>query len=199
MAKKKQNLYQHKIDLVNLKIKNRPNEKFRKLLEDIQYRGYEVEELSDGRKIVITKPGGKYVFGKVRREDFIVWVYNPADSSLWAISHKNIEDDIHEKRGVDPKVALKILDALEKVYYGEEPDDVLKSNDFTNPCGESPEVLLKSYKWIWGQEDCNYPEGKGRAMSWGGWKKDGNKWIKTGKGLIDLRNQLRDELEKVGK
>lgn len=72
MAKKKKNLYQHKIDLVNLKIKNRPSEEFRKLLEDIQYRGYEVEELSDGRKIVITKPGGKYVYGKVRREDFIV-------------------------------------------------------------------------------------------------------------------------------
>jgi hypothetical protein len=41
-------------------------------------------------KIVITKPGGKFVFGKVKREDFMVWVYNPNDSTLWLISHKDI-------------------------------------------------------------------------------------------------------------
>ena len=31
--------------------------------------------------------------------------------------------------------------------------------------GESPKLLLKVYKCIWGQEDCNYPTGEGRAMS----------------------------------
>ena len=39
-------------------------------LIDLPYRGYEVEELSDGRKIVITKPGGKSVYGRPKKEDF---------------------------------------------------------------------------------------------------------------------------------
>jgi len=73
----KRNIYTHEIELINLKIKNRPREEFRKLLEKVKYRGYEVEQLVDGKKIVITKPGGKFVFGRVKREDFMVWVYNP--------------------------------------------------------------------------------------------------------------------------
>ncbi|HVA66304.1 MAG TPA: hypothetical protein VNK24_05195 [Elusimicrobiota bacterium] len=33
--------------------------------------------------------------------------------------------------------------------------------------GEKVDLLLKVYKWIWGQEDCNYPqpENEGRYMS----------------------------------
>ena len=58
----KKNIYKHEIELTNLKIKNKPREEFRKLLENIKYKGYEVEDLSDGRKIVITKPGGKRTF-----------------------------------------------------------------------------------------------------------------------------------------
>ena len=82
----KKNLYRHKIELANLKIINRPREEFAKLLENINYRGYKVEDLSDGRKIVITKPGGKFTFGKIKREDFMVWIYNPTDLTLWLIT-----------------------------------------------------------------------------------------------------------------
>jgi len=57
------------------------------------------------------------------------------------------------------------------VYNGEDPNQILEDADLKNLSGESPEVLLKAYKWIWGQEDVNYPAGKGRAMSWEGWKK----------------------------
>jgi len=59
--------------------------------------------------------------------------------------------------------------------------------------GESPEVLLKAYKWIWGQEDVNYPTGKGRAMSWEGWKKKNEEMVKTGTGLKDLLVKLQSE------
>ncbi|MEM3829952.1 MAG: hypothetical protein QXP36_12190 [Conexivisphaerales archaeon] len=168
----KKNIYKHEIELTNLKIENKPREEFRKLLERIKYKGYEVEQLSDGRKIVITKPGGKFTFGKSsdksrrsRREDFMVWVYNPKDLTLWLISHKDIYNDLEEKGRVDSNETSKIIDALERVFNGEDPDDVLRDKKLSNPIGEQPEVLLKAYKWIWGQEDCNYPEGKGREMS----------------------------------
>jgi hypothetical protein len=144
----KRNIYTHEIELSNLQIKNRPREDFRKLLEKVKYRGYEVEQLSDGRKIVITKPGGKFVFGKVKREDFMVWVYNPTDSTLWLISHKDIYNDLEEKGEASPKATIKIIDALERVYYGKEPDYVLKTRKLESPNGEPSEVLLKAYKWI---------------------------------------------------
>lgn len=174
----KKNIYTHEIELTNLQIKNRPREGFRKLLEKVKYRGYEVEQLADGRKIVITKPGGKFVFGKIKREDFMVWVYNPNDSTLWLISHKDIYNDLKEKGKVSPDKTIKIIDALERVFNGEEPDDILKIAELNRPTGEPPEVLLKAYEWIWGQEDCNYPEGEGREMSM--------------KGLRELRQKLRE-------
>jgi len=57
-----------------------------------------------------------------------------------------------------------------------------------------PLIVLKAYKWIWGQEDCNYPppKYKGRAMSWEGWEKIGEKWAKTGDGIEDLRDRLKN-------
>lgn len=195
---RRRNIYTHSIDLTDLHIKNAEKEEFRKKLEGISYRGYEVEKISDGRSIVITKPGGKLIFGAIRREDFMVWIYNPNQKTLWLISHKNIIEDLREKGSVDPKETLAIILALEKVYKGKEPDDVLKYTMFKNPAGESPEVLLKAYKWIWGQEDVNYPTGKGRAMSWEGLKKnEKGEWEKTGQGIADLRDALKEKkLEK---
>ncbi len=166
----KKNIYNHAIDLSLLTIKNAPREKFREELEKISYRGYEVEQLSDGRKIVITKPGGKFIFGSIKREDLMVWIYNEKDNSLWLISHKNILNDLEEKVAANENEAIKIINALERVYNGEEPDDVLKDSALNTPCGELPELLLKAYKWIWGQEDCNYPTGQGRDMSMNGIK-----------------------------
>jgi len=172
----KKNIYKHEIELTNLKIKNKPREEFRKLLENIKYKGYEVEHLSDGRKIVITKPGGKRTFDN-RKEDFMVWIYNPNDLTLWLISHKDIYKNLEEKGKLDPEETIKIIDALEKVFNGVDPDDILKDTKLNNPTGEHPEVLLKAYKWIWGQEDCNYPEGEGREMSM--------------KGIRELRNMIK--------
>ncbi len=75
-----------------------------------------------------------------------------------------------DKSKADKADTIKILEAFERVYNGEEPDDILKSLALNNPTGENPEALLKAYKWIWGQEDVNYPTGQGRAMSWEGLK-----------------------------
>jgi len=83
MARK--NIYTHSIDLMKLSIKNAEREDFVKELEKIPYRGYEVEDLSDGRKIVIVKPGGKQSFGRIRKEDYFVFIYNPKEQALWQI------------------------------------------------------------------------------------------------------------------
>lgn len=195
MARK--NIYYHSIDLKKIKIANAPIEEFMDALKAIEYRGYEVEDISDGQKIVIVKPGGKHSYGRMSKEDFFVFIFTPADNSLWQITHKQIYQDLEEKGNANPKATIEIIDALERVYNGEEPDIFLAHANLKNPIGENPEAILKAYKWIWGQEDINYPPPKfiGRKMSWEGLKKDedGN-WCKTGTGIADLRDSIKKKI-----
>lgn len=161
------NYYKHSIDLKKLVIKNDTRENFVRKLEQIEYRGYEVEQLADGRKIVITKPGGKSVYGRPKKEDFLVFIFQPKENGLWQITHKQILEDLYLKSEESTEETLKLITLLERTLNGEEPDnfiDEISALKFQN--GESPESLIKAYKWIWGQEDVNYPKGKGRNMSW---------------------------------
>jgi len=171
MPSKRKNIYTHSIDLKKLQIKNLPHDEFAKYIAQIPYRGYEVEKLQDGRKIIIAKPGGKRgMYGTIKKEDFFVFIFEPPDT-LWQISHKQIYMDLEEKSVSNPEHTIKILEVLEEVYNGVEPKaDVIKQLNSEKYTGESPEALIKAYKWIWGQEDVNYPppKFKGRAMSWEG-------------------------------
>ena len=91
---KKWNIYTHDIDLNKVSIKNASSKDFATAIEKIPYRGYEVEDISDGRKIVIVKPGGKQALGRIRKEDFFVFIYNPREQTLWQAIHKQIYEDL---------------------------------------------------------------------------------------------------------
>ena len=82
----------------------------------------------------------------------------------------NIESELELPFPFD-KSNSELFKLFEKTYNGEEPNDFIdeiRSLKFSS--GESPEALIKTYKWIWGQEDVNYPNKLGRAMSWEGFK-----------------------------
>lgn len=165
MAKK--NLYIHSIDLKEISIANAEKGKFAQEIINIPYRGYEVERCADGRKIVITKPGGKSVFGHPNKEDIMVFIYDPSNASLWQITHQQILDDVTEKCNSSKQGGKKLIQLLERTFHGEEPNGFLDEiNALSFSCGENPEELIKAYKWIWGQEDVNYPNGERRLMSW---------------------------------
>ncbi len=173
------NYYKHQIDLESLDIKNTSKEQFINLLENIPYRGYKVEDIQDGRKIIITKPGGKSAYGRPKKEDFLVFIYNSEEESLWQITHKQILEDLESKANEDKSKTIILIDLLERTYKGEEPNDFIDDIKILKfDTGELPEVLIKVYKWIWGQEDVNYPNGEGRTMSW--------------KSITELRNTLKD-------
>ena len=63
----------------------------------------------------------------------MVWIHDPKDNSLWMISHKNILNDLKEKGAVSSADTIKIIDALERVFNGEDPDDILKEGQLKNP------------------------------------------------------------------
>jgi hypothetical protein len=161
------NIYQHSIDLKKIEIKNSEKNIFSEKLIDLPYRGYEVESLANGKKVVITKPGGKSIYGRPKKEDFLVFIYNQEVNSLWQISHKQIFEDVEQKSIESKSETIKLINLLERTLNGEEPNDFIEEIQKLNfNCGESPETLIKVYKWIWGQEDVNYPAGEGRLMSW---------------------------------
>lgn len=164
---KVRNIYNHTIDLKKITIKNTSRKEFAQALIDLPYRGYEVEDLSDGRKIVLTKPGGKTSYGRLSKEDFLVFIYTPATNDLWQIAHAQILEDLKQKAQLDPVQTKKLIDLFEQVLKGTDPEDIIQDiTCISIPIGEQPEALLKAYKWIWGQEDVNYPTGEGRMMSW---------------------------------
>jgi hypothetical protein len=161
------NIYHHSIDLKRIEINNTDKENFAQQLELLEYRGYEVESLANGNKIVITKPGGKSVYGRIKKEDFLVFIFYPETNGLWQISHQQIFDDIIGKSEEDKAKTVILINLLERVCDGEEPNDFIDEiSALVFQIGETAETLLKVYKWIWGQEDVNYPNGKGRLMSW---------------------------------
>lgn len=157
--------FEYDIKLIPLDIENDEQDIFRQKLNDIPYLLYEVETLANGDKIVINKPGGKRNFGRLSRNDFMVFIYNATDKTLWLISHKELFADLVLKKEYDENSALKIVRGLLDVCNGKEPDDVIKYRHITNTVGLPIDTIYKVYKWIWGQEDCNYPKQKGRWLS----------------------------------
>lgn len=157
--------FEYDVKLVPLQVENMEQNAFRATLNNIPYLLYEVETLNSGEVIAINKPGGKRNFGRLSRDDFMVFIYNPSERSLWLISHKEISDDITSKYKENQKQTLLLLKGLYHVCCGEEPDDVISQIKLKDTIGIPIETIFKAYKWIWGQEDCNYPTKKGRWLS----------------------------------
>lgn len=158
-------IFRYNVNLVPLHIENREQDIFRDELKNIPYLLYEVENLSTGEIIAINKPGGKRNFGRLSRDDFMVFIFNPCEQSLWLISHSEISDDIADKYKHDKREALLLIKGLYNVCCGDEPDDVIARLQLRDTIGIPVETILKVYKWIWGQEDCNYPTKAGRWLS----------------------------------
>lgn len=158
-------IFKYRVNLVPLEIENQEQEVFRDDLLNIPYLLYEVEQLATGEIIAINKPGGKRNFGRLSRDDFMVFIYNPDEESLWLISHNEISDDITEKYEYDKESAVLLIESLYHVCCGDEPDYVLRRMRLRDTVGIPVETILKVYKWIWGQEDCNYPTKAGRWLS----------------------------------
>ena len=90
-------MFNYKVNLVPIDIPNQPQDEFRENLLHVPYLLYEVERLSNGDVIAINKPGGKRNYGRLSRDDFMVFICNPTEDTLWLISHDEISDDIAEK------------------------------------------------------------------------------------------------------
>jgi hypothetical protein len=137
-----------------------------------------VWELSTGDKIYLEFPGKKSIEDRHYLGPFELdyavnvegWV-NTEDGQT--PRHAEIFSDIYWKTKEAkikmgyPRLASELKHAVNEVYEGEYPDDVLQRNSYLNEfnVGNSPEVLLHSIFWIAIQEDFNYAKYQGRGMS----------------------------------
>jgi hypothetical protein len=140
----------------------------RDTLNNLPFLAYHVETLQDGRKVCITKPGGKQFFGTVQPNDFMVWIYDESQHDRWRISHAEIKDDVTKKLAADTTLGSAFVDKLLEVCNGAEPSEIFadaRMIDLSQLPGLPADLILKAYKWIWVQEDCNYPTGDGRWLS----------------------------------
>ena len=151
-----------------LTIENAERVSFRRALVAIPKGNYEVEQLSDGRTVCIVKPGGKVQEGYAH--DFEVLLCDSAKTQGWRISHTAIYNDVKKKLAANRLNGEQVIKALWEVHDGKEPKEVLaaRANLSADLPGHPAEALLKVYKWVWGQEDCNFPDWpkeKGRTLS----------------------------------
>lgn len=151
-----------KVLMTPMRVKNKEPQEFRQQIINTPLLAYDVEDLKDGRKVLVSKPGGKSV------HNIMVWIYEGPNGTHWRPSHGGIYKDLAEKLKADKGRGLKVLDALQRVFSGEDPDDILERDPKIGESlpGHPVDLLLKAYKWIWVQEDCNYPPPhQGRQMS----------------------------------
>ncbi len=124
----KKTIINHDVELHKLNIKNKERDKFRADLNSIPYLLYEVETLKNGEKIVINKPGGKRNYGKLAKDDLMVFIYSPSECELWLISHDEILEDLKQKYDTSREETIKLIVALKDVCDGMEPLEAMERN-----------------------------------------------------------------------
>jgi hypothetical protein len=129
-------------ELPKLNIPNAEKNKFRQALMKIKPGKYEVEQLNDGKKIIISKPGRK------GENDFRVDLYDPNNDTRKSLEHSEIFDDIEKKYQDNEEETKKLIKGLLDVCEGKEPDSVIKENDIKNGVGMPVDTIFKNYKWI---------------------------------------------------
>ncbi len=121
---------------------------------------YWVTKKIEGHRVYIVKPGVK----KDSPRDIAVSIQYP-DGKEKTPSHRLLGSDFRKKCEFDMKLARDIFRDLKLLQAGKDPKGHYCKNDAP---GLPSEILVHSLKWVWIQEDRNYPPPRlqGRRMNW---------------------------------
>lgn len=124
---------------------------------------YFVETLKEGNRIYLLRP--TFLNKGI---DFQVWVEKFDGDKDKRPSHKIVIEDVALKLKESPKQKKNLRTAIEQVWNCEDPDKVLSESGFSFKKGLSPELLLKTLKWLFIEQDVTYWNYDGRMMLWRG-------------------------------
>lgn len=127
---------------------------------------YYVETLNHNRRIYLKRPANLH-----NGFDFVVCVegvnFNREGRIRNNPTHDDILFDLEAKYHENPEIYLDLYDVLEKVYYCEYVDySILDSLYFDSgfPC----DLIVKTLKWLFIEQDIRYWNYSGRDMLWNG-------------------------------
>jgi len=120
---------------------------------------YFVENLKDGRRIYLKRP--TFLNKGI---DFQVWIEKFDGENDKRPSHQDIFKDLKLKKSENPKDIPKLIEAIDRVWNCEEPDEVLKDLKVNFKEGLSVELILKALKWLFIEQDITYWNYDGRGM-----------------------------------
>lgn len=125
-----------------------------------RYR-YNVEKLSDGRRIYLTRPA--YL---KKGFDFRINVEGTVfQTGQEYPKHDDIFHDLRDKQRRDPLSCRELYKAIQRVYDCEDPEDILSEYESIKfDIGHSVELLLKVIKWFFIEQDIRDWNYSGRAM-----------------------------------
>ena len=113
---------------------------------------YEVETLSDGRKIFLRRPTRRFDF------DFKIIVEGMSVKG----THGDIVNDLKDKRSENEEKFKLLMKAINEIYDGKDVNVAIEYFNLNFESGLSVELLLKLLKWMFILEDVYYWNYKGR-------------------------------------
>lgn len=128
---------------------------------------YYVESLSDGNRIYLRRPANLH-----NGFDFLVCVENsnfssPGERRRNYPTHDDIIKDLEAKRIQDPSSYNRLYTLMQGVFAcSSDVKENLSSFEFDG--GFSAEMLLKTMKWLFIEQDIRYWNYSGRNMLWSG-------------------------------
>lgn len=165
------------------------------ILDDYKDDEYWVTKKIQGHRISIKKPGIKPGYPK----DIAVSIHFPNGSSK-SPSHRMLVLDFVAKCEFNSELGKAIFTDLERLQKGEDCREKFMVKDYPGlPC----EILIHALKWVWIQEDRNYPPPRysGRRMSWATYLliHNGNVDLMTSKGERTLKGygHTEEEIERI--
>ena len=126
---------------------------------------YYVETLADGKRIYLRRPAFLH-----NGFDFAVCVENmnfstPPEHKRNRPAHKDIVADLEAKRQKDLALYRELYRLMEQVFLCKDvPDEEMLS--LPAWVGYTPDLLLKTLKWLFIEQDIRYWNYSGREMLW---------------------------------
>lgn len=124
---------------------------------------YYVETLSDGNRIYLRRPANLY-----NGFDFVVGVenynFNTGGRKRNYPKHNDIINDLSEKKILCREKYNNLFRVLEKVYNCEPINGSEIDIDFNT--GYTSELIIKTLKWLFIEQDIRYWNYSGRDMLW---------------------------------
>lgn len=128
---------------------------------------YYVETLSDGNKIFLRRADFRH-----NGFDFVICVENFNFSTKGRKrnypKHEDIIEDLKSKKAEDESKYMKLISVLEDVYNCKDICQGDMMIDFMS--GYSSELIIKTLKWLFIEQDIRYWNYSGRDMLWNGIK-----------------------------